>query len=57
MNENANPFIRLGDDSDKAPRLNYSVPESTNYVGTSVISIDIEEKLLNQEIMDGFSLR
>ncbi|MEM7773507.1 MAG: hypothetical protein AAF327_23760 [Cyanobacteria bacterium P01_A01_bin.37] len=49
MNENANPFIRLGDDSDKAPRLNYSVPESTNYVGTSVISIDIEEKLLNQE--------
>ncbi|NEP68991.1 hypothetical protein [Moorena sp. SIO3A5] len=49
MLENANPFIRLGDDGENAPRLNYSIPESTNYVGTSVISIDIEQELLNKE--------
>lgn len=49
MVENANPFIRLGDDGENAPRLSYSVPESTNYVGTGVISISIDEKLLNAE--------
>lgn len=46
--ENANPFIRLGDDGENAPRLNYSVPESTNYVGTSVISINVDKNLLNE---------
>lgn len=48
MAEN-NPFIRLGDDADQAPRLNYSVPESTNYVGTSAISIDVDQTLLNAD--------
>lgn len=48
MAEN-NPFIRLGDDADQAPRLSYSIPESTNYVGTSAISIDIDQTLLNAE--------
>lgn len=51
MTEQVNPFIRLGNDGDQAPRLQYSVPESTNYVGTSVISIDIEELLLNKETL------
>lgn len=44
----ADPFIRLGEDGENAPRLNYSVPESTNYVGTSVISINVDENLLNE---------
>ena len=48
MDENGAPFIRLGEDADEAPRLNYSIPESTNHVGVSVISIDIDEELLNQ---------
>ena len=52
MTDQANPFIRLGDDGDQAPRLQYSVPESTNYVGTSVISIDIEESFLNKETLE-----
>lgn len=48
MSENEAPFIRLGEDADKAPRLNYSIPESTNHVGISAISIDINEGLLNE---------
>lgn len=48
MDENNAPFIRLGEDADEAPRLNYAIPESTNHVGVSVISIDIDEGLLNQ---------
>ena len=48
MEENNAPFIRLGEDADEAPRLNYAIPESTNHVGVSVISIDIDEELLNQ---------
>ncbi len=48
MNENGAPFIRLGEDADQAPRLSYSIPESTNHVGVSVISIDINENLLNE---------
>ena len=48
MDENSAPFIRLGEDADEAPRLNYAIPESTNHVGVSVISIDIDEGLLNQ---------
>lgn len=47
MSENSAPFIRLGEDASNAPRLNYSIPESTNHVGVSVISIDIGEALLN----------
>ncbi len=47
MSENGAPFIRLGEDADEAPRLNYSIPESTNHVGVSVISIDINENMLN----------
>ncbi|MBX3615720.1 hypothetical protein [Nitrosomonas sp.] len=47
MSENGAPFIRLGEDADEAPRLNYSIPESTNHVGVSVISIDIDENFLN----------
>lgn len=47
MSENGAPFIRLGEDADAAPRLNYSIPESTNHVGVSVISIDINENMLN----------
>lgn len=48
MSENSAPFIRLGEDADQAPRLNYSIPESTNHVGVSVISIDISESFLNE---------
>lgn len=47
MSENGAPFIRLGEDADEALRLNYSTPESTNHVGVSVISIDIDENVLN----------
>jgi hypothetical protein len=47
MSENSAPFIRLGDDASDAPQLNYSIPESTNHVGVSVISVDIDEGLLN----------
>ena len=46
--ENAHPFIQLGDDGENAPRISYSVPESTDYVGTSIISVDIEPRLLNE---------
>lgn len=49
MTDTSAPFIRLGDDSDEAPSLSYSVPESTNHVGLSVISIDIEEADLNAD--------
>ena len=49
MAENEAPFIRLGDDADQAPQLNYSIPESTAHVGTTIIAIDIDEELLNRE--------
>lgn len=52
MSETGAPFIRLGDDGDDAPRLNYSIPESTNHVGLSVISIDIDEGDLNTETLE-----
>jgi hypothetical protein len=47
MSEASAPFIRLGEDADAAPRLNYSIPESTNHVGVYVISTGIDEELLN----------
>ena len=46
--ENAQPFIRLGEDGDNAPRLNYSIPESTDYAGINIISVDIDPSLLNE---------
>lgn len=46
--ENADPFIRLGEDGENAPRLRYSVPESTDYVGTSIISVDIDATMLGE---------
>lgn len=49
MADNQAPFIRLGDDAQNAPQLSYSIPEATAHVGTSVISIDIDEALLNTE--------
>ena len=52
MAENGNPFIRLGDDGANAPQLRYSVPESTDYVGTSIIAVDIDPALLNQATRD-----
>ncbi len=52
MPETSAPFIRLGEDGDDAPRLNYSIPESTNHVGLSVISIDIDEGDLNAETLE-----
>ncbi len=52
MSENNAPFIQLGEDGDEAPRLNYSIPESTNHVGLSVISIDIDEGDLNTETLE-----
>jgi hypothetical protein len=51
MPEASAPFIQLGEDGDEAPRLNYSVPESTNHVGLSVISIDINQSDLNAETL------
>ncbi len=47
MTDTSAPFIQLGEDSDDAPRLNYSIPESTNLVGLSVISIDVDQSDLN----------
>lgn len=52
MAENGNPFIRLGDDGENAPKLRYSIPESTDYVGTSIIAVDIDPALLNQATRD-----
>lgn len=52
MAENGNPFIRLGDDGENAPQLRYSVPESTDYVGTSIIAVGIDQALLNQATRD-----
>lgn len=46
--ENAHPFIQLGDDGENAPRLSYSIPESTDYVGTNVVTVDIDSGLLNE---------
>ena len=46
------PFIRLGDDGDDAPRLSYSIPESTNHIGLSVICIDIDQGDLNAETLE-----
>lgn len=45
------PFIRLGDDGDDAPRLSYSIPESTNHVGLSVICVDVDQSDLNSETL------
>lgn len=52
MTETSSPFIQLGDDGDDAPRLSYSIPESTNHVGLNVISIDIDQEDLNSETLD-----
>lgn len=52
MADNNAPFIRLGDDADEAPQLNYSIPEATVHVGTTVITIDIDEGMLNQRTRD-----
>lgn len=52
MADNNAPFIRLGDDADEAPQLNYSIPEATAHVGTTVITIDIDEDMLNQRTRD-----
>ncbi len=46
------PLIRLGEDGESAPRLNYSIPEATSYVGTSVISIPLDPDFLNRETHD-----
>jgi len=51
MTEEHAPFIRLGEDAENAPRLNYSIPEATCYVGTSVIAVNIDEDLLNEETL------
>jgi len=51
MPETSAPFIQLGEDASEAPRLNYSIPESTNHVGVNVISIDIDESDLNAETL------
>ena len=48
----AEPFIRLGDDGENAPQLRYSVPESTDYVGNSIIAVDIDPALLNEATRD-----
>lgn len=42
------PFIRLGDDGENAPQLRYSIPESTDYVGTNIVSVDIDPRMLNE---------
>lgn len=42
-----NPFVRLGDDAESAPQLRYSIPESTDYVGTNIVTVDIDARLLN----------
>ncbi|MEU1972121.1 hypothetical protein ABZ477_10720 [Microbacterium sp. NPDC019599] len=52
MPEVSAPFIRLGDDGDDAPRLSYSIPESTNHVGLSVICIDVDQGDLNAETLE-----
>jgi hypothetical protein len=46
--EGGHPFIRLGQDGESAPELRYSIPESTDYVGTNIIGVDIDPRLLNQ---------
>lgn len=46
------PFIQLGDDGEDAPRLSYSMPESTNHVGLSCICIDIDQGDLNPETLE-----
>lgn len=46
--EDAHPFIRLGEDGENAPRLSYSIPESTDYVGTNIVTVDIDPRLLNE---------
>jgi len=51
MSENEAPFIRLGEDAQNAPRLNYSIPESTSHVGTSAIAINIDEEFLNKKTL------
>jgi hypothetical protein len=51
MPEVSAPFIRLGDDGDDAPRLSYSIPESTNHVGLSVICVDVDQGDLNAETL------
>lgn len=52
MADNNAPFIRLGDDADEAPQLNYWIPEATAHVGATVITIDIGEDMLNQRTRD-----
>lgn len=52
MADNNAPFIRLGDDADEAPQLNYSIPEATTHVGSTVITIDVDEDMLNQRTRD-----
>ena len=51
MSDVSAPFIRLGDDGDDAPRLSYSIPESTNHVGLSVICVDVDQGDLNAETL------
>ncbi|MDC8005406.1 hypothetical protein POV27_15185 [Aureisphaera galaxeae] len=46
MSKNSS-FIQLGNDGDSAPLLSYNLPESTNYVGYNVISVDLDEDYLN----------
>lgn len=51
MSENEAPFIRLGEDAQNAPRLNYSIPEATSHIGANVIAVNIDEALLNEETL------
>lgn len=52
MADQSAPFIRLGDDAENAPQLKYSIPEATAHVGTTIITIDVDEDMLNQQTLD-----